>query len=160
MCGRYARRSSRSGWQVQTDSSIASSATFTLARGADFLISTWHDAPAKELLPGTNLSFYTGRAGVAFVLAEAWKATGETKYPDAAVAATQSIAAQAKPSGNGCVVACTGNHRSWQRHPVPVMCGSYFRHKRASCSCCESRRTSPGACSAAERSRRELEGRL
>jgi lantibiotic modifying enzyme len=70
-------------------------------RGADFLLSTWHDAPAKELLPGTNLSFYTGRAGVAFVLAEAWKATGETKYRDAAVAATQSIAAQARPSGNG-----------------------------------------------------------
>jgi lantibiotic modifying enzyme len=70
-------------------------------RGADFLVVTWQNLPAKELLPGTNLSFYTGRAGVAFVLAETWKATGDTKYRDAAVAATQSIASQAKPSGKG-----------------------------------------------------------
>ena len=70
-------------------------------RGTDFLVSTWHDSPAKELLPGTSLSFYTGRAGVAFVLAETWKATSEIKYRDAALAATQSIASQAKPSGNG-----------------------------------------------------------
>jgi lantibiotic modifying enzyme len=70
-------------------------------RGADFLVATWQDLPAKELLPGTSLSFYTGRAGVAFVLAEIWKATGETKYRDAALAATQSIAAQAKLSGKG-----------------------------------------------------------
>jgi lantibiotic modifying enzyme len=70
-------------------------------RGADFLVATWQDLPAKELLPGTILSFYNGRAGVAFVLAETWKATGEKKYRDAALAATQSIAAQAKPSGKG-----------------------------------------------------------
>jgi rhamnogalacturonyl hydrolase YesR len=65
------------------------------------LFVTWQNLPAKELLPGTNLSFYTGRAGVAFALAETWKATGDTKYRDAAVAATQSIASQAKPSGKG-----------------------------------------------------------
>jgi lantibiotic modifying enzyme len=70
-------------------------------KGADFLSVTWQDLPAKELLPGTNLSFYTGRGGIAFVLAETWKATGETKYRDAALAATQSIASQAKPVGNG-----------------------------------------------------------
>ncbi|WP_158791963.1 lanthionine synthetase LanC family protein [Granulicella sp. L60] len=70
-------------------------------RGADFLVATWQESPAKELLPGTGLSFYTGRAGVAFVLAETWKSTGEAKYRNAALAATQSIAAQAKPAGNG-----------------------------------------------------------
>jgi lantibiotic modifying enzyme len=70
-------------------------------RGADFLVATWQDSPAKELLPGTGLSFYTGRAGVAFVLAETWKSTGETKYRDAALEETQSIASQARPSGNG-----------------------------------------------------------
>jgi lantibiotic modifying enzyme len=70
-------------------------------RGADFLVATWRDAPAKERLPGTKLSFYTGHAGVAFVLAEVWKATGDTKYRDAALSATQSIADQAKPSGKG-----------------------------------------------------------
>lgn len=71
-------------------------------KGADFLVATWHELPTgNELLPGTNLSFYTGLSGVAFVLAEVWKATGETKYRDAALSATQSLADAAKPSGNG-----------------------------------------------------------
>jgi len=71
-------------------------------RGADFLAATWHDLPAgKERIPGTNLSFYNGLSGVAFVLTETWKTTGIQKYKDAALAATQTLAEAAKPAGAG-----------------------------------------------------------
>jgi lantibiotic modifying enzyme len=85
-------------------------------KGADFLVATWHDLPAeKERLPGTNLSFYNGLSGVAFVLTEAWKATGATKYRQAALSATQSLADAAKPSGNGV---------AWSRSPGVIGDGS------------------------------------
>ena len=71
-------------------------------QGADFLVATWHKLPTeKERLPGTNLSFYNGLSGVAFVLTETWKATGESRYKEAALAATQHLADKAKPAGTG-----------------------------------------------------------
>jgi hypothetical protein len=65
-------------------------------------VAPWRDLPAeKERLPGTNLSFYNGLSGVGFVLTETWKATGATKYRQAALSATQLLADAAKPSGKG-----------------------------------------------------------
>ena len=49
----------------------------------------------------TNESIYNNLSGEAFVLTETWKATGETKYRQAALLATQSIADAAKPSRSG-----------------------------------------------------------
>ncbi len=84
--------------KATNDSSYLGDAT----RGADFLAATWHDLPAgKERLPGMNLSFYNGLSGLAFVLAETWKATGDPRYKEAALASTQYIADAAKPAGAG-----------------------------------------------------------
>jgi lantibiotic modifying enzyme len=76
------------------------------SQGADFLVETWRDLadkPAPGLLsaPGLNLSLYGGLAGVAFVLNETAKATKNTKYLDAARAATDAIVQAAKPAGAG-----------------------------------------------------------
>jgi lantibiotic modifying enzyme len=70
--------------------------------GAEFLVATWRDLSIeKERLSGMNLSFYNGLSGVTFVLTETWKATGENKYREAALLATQLIADAAKPSRTG-----------------------------------------------------------
>jgi hypothetical protein len=71
-------------------------------RAADYLAATWQSLPAgEERIPGTKLSFYSGLSGAAFVLAETWKATGNAKYKEAALAATDYIANEAKPVGRG-----------------------------------------------------------
>jgi lantibiotic modifying enzyme len=76
------------------------------ALGADYLVATWKDLadkPSEGLLSaeGLNLSFYGGLAGVAFVLNEAGKATGDAKYREAARAATDYIVQAAKSAGSG-----------------------------------------------------------
>jgi lantibiotic modifying enzyme len=79
----------------------------TAARGADYLAATWRDlvdAPSGHGLlsgPGLNLSLYNGLAGLAFVLNETAKATGQSKYRDAARAASDYIVQAAKPAGAG-----------------------------------------------------------
>ena len=85
-------------------------------RGADYLVETWPTvSAAKERFPGTNLSFYSGLSGVAFVLTETWKATGDERYRQAAQLATQTIADAAKPSGDGV---------AWSTSPGVVADGS------------------------------------
>jgi len=85
-------------------------------KGADFLVATWRDLPAeKERVPGTNLSFYNGLSGVAFVLTETWKTTGGVQYKDAALLATEYLADAAKPSGAGV---------AWSRSPGIIGDGS------------------------------------
>jgi hypothetical protein len=80
------------------DSSYLQDAT----RAADYLAATWRTVPAgDEPIPGTKLSFYTGLSGPAFVLAETWKANGDSRYKEAALAATDYIANAAKPAGGG-----------------------------------------------------------
>jgi lantibiotic modifying enzyme len=78
----------------------------TAASGADYLAATWRDLvdkPGEGLLSslGLNLSFYGGLSGVAFVLNEAGKATGNGRYREAAKAATDYIVQTAKPAGAG-----------------------------------------------------------
>jgi lantibiotic modifying enzyme len=48
-----------------------------------------------------NLALYGGLAGLAFVLNETGKATGDAKYREAARAATDAIVRAAKPAGSG-----------------------------------------------------------
>jgi lantibiotic modifying enzyme len=80
------------------DSSYLGDAT----RGADFVAATWRDLPrGPEHIPGTNLSFYSGLSGAAFVLAETWKATGDAKYKTAALEAAEYIAKAAHPGPAG-----------------------------------------------------------
>lgn len=76
------------------------------ARGADYLAASWRDLidePGQGLLSGSglNLSLYGGLAGLAFVLNEVGKETGDTKYRDAARVATDYIVQAAKPAGAG-----------------------------------------------------------
>jgi lantibiotic modifying enzyme len=78
----------------------------TAARGADYLLATWRDLvdkPQDGSLsgPGLNLSLYGGLSGLAFVLNETGKETGNGKYREAARAATDSIVQAAKPAGAG-----------------------------------------------------------
>lgn len=78
----------------------------TAAQGADFLAATWRDSidkPPVGLLsvPGLNLSLYNGLSGIAFVLNEAGKATGNAKYHEAASSATEAIVDAAHPVGSG-----------------------------------------------------------
>jgi lantibiotic modifying enzyme len=78
----------------------------TAALGADYLIATWRDLvdkPGEGQLSslGLNLSLYGGLAGVAFVLNETAKATGNANYREAAKAATDYIVQAAKPVGAG-----------------------------------------------------------
>ena len=71
--------------------------------GADYLANTWEESFGRDagLFKGLELGFASGLAGTAFVLGEAWKATQEARYKDAAVAVTDYIAAAAKPAGRG-----------------------------------------------------------
>ena len=67
----------------------------TAARGADYLAATWRDLvdkPGEGLLsgPGLNLSLYGGLSGLAFVLNETGKETGNGRYREVARAATGS----------------------------------------------------------------------
>jgi uncharacterized protein YyaL (SSP411 family) len=74
------------------------------AHGADYLAASWHDLPGKKdgsIVRDRGLSFDQGLAGTAFALAETWKATGHAQYRDAALAATQALANQAYPAGEG-----------------------------------------------------------
>lgn len=78
----------------------------TAARAADYLVATWRglvDKPGDGLLsgPGLNLALYGGLAGLAFVLNETGKETGNSKYREAARAATDYIVQAAKPAGAG-----------------------------------------------------------
>jgi len=78
----------------------------TAASGADYLVATWRDLvnkPGEGLLSsaGLNLSLYGGLAGVAFVLNETGKATGNAKYSEAARTATDYIVQSARLTGAG-----------------------------------------------------------
>lgn len=78
----------------------------TASSGADFLVATWRDLvdkPDDGLLSsfGLNLSFYGGLAGVAFVMNETGRATGNAKYREAAREATDYLVKAAKPAGSG-----------------------------------------------------------
>jgi rhamnogalacturonyl hydrolase YesR len=78
----------------------------TAARGADYLAATWRDLvdkPGEGLLsePGLNLSLYGGLSGLAFVLNETGKETGNNKYREVAKAASDYIVQAAKPAGAG-----------------------------------------------------------
>lgn len=78
----------------------------TAAQGADYLVATWRELleqPQTGLLsgPGLNLAFYSGLSGLAFTLVETWKATGESKYREAAKATTDEIVDRAKAAGSG-----------------------------------------------------------
>ena len=71
--------------------------------GADYLESHWREetgaGPENPLR--SSLSLYSGLSGIAFTLAETWKATKDERYRDAALAITDAIAAAAKPTGPG-----------------------------------------------------------
>jgi lantibiotic modifying enzyme len=78
----------------------------TAARGADYLAATWRDIvdkPGEGLLsgPGLNLSLYGGLSGLAFVLNETGKETGNNKYREVAKAASDYIVQATKPAGAG-----------------------------------------------------------
>jgi lantibiotic modifying enzyme len=68
--------------------------------GADYLAGTWEELKTPQKT-GLELSFNSGVAGLAFVLAEVWKATQESKYREAALAAIRHIVASTKPAGKG-----------------------------------------------------------
>jgi lantibiotic modifying enzyme len=76
------------------------------ARGADYLVSSWRELVGKAgngVSSGSslNLSLYSGLAGLAFVLNEAGRETGNEKYRETARAATEYIVQAAKPTGVG-----------------------------------------------------------
>jgi hypothetical protein len=78
----------------------------TASLGANYLVSTWEelvDRPVKSLFSdrSPNLSLYGGLAGVAFVLNETGKATGNETYCEAARTATDCIVRAAKAAGSG-----------------------------------------------------------
>jgi lantibiotic modifying enzyme len=71
-------------------------------RGADLLAKQWPSvASFKGDLLSSPYSFYNGLSGVAFTLLETWKATGEQRYRDAALAITTEIVQAAKPADRG-----------------------------------------------------------
>ena len=73
-------------------------------RGADYLVATWEHLPdtkSEGLLQDRGLSFDQGLAGVAFTLAETWKATQLPVYREAAIQATRRLVSAAKPVGAG-----------------------------------------------------------
>lgn len=73
-------------------------------RGADQIAATWREVLTfKSLiaLENANLAFGFGLSGTAFVLAQAWLATNEPRYREAALAITQQIVEAARPSGDG-----------------------------------------------------------
>jgi len=76
------------------------------AQGADYLAATWQDLTVESTddthsASSQELSFYHGLAGAAFVLNEAGKATGDSKYRDASRAATDHIVQTARTVGSG-----------------------------------------------------------
>jgi lantibiotic modifying enzyme len=78
----------------------------TAALGADYMVAAWRelaDKPRRGLFScmGMNLSLYGGLAGLAFVLNETGKATGNEKYSESARAATDYIVRAAKAVGSG-----------------------------------------------------------
>jgi len=71
-------------------------------RAADYLASTWREADEAAQLPAARrYSFYNGLAGTAFALTETWKATGDARYKDAAIAITDKLVEAAQPAGAG-----------------------------------------------------------
>lgn len=77
-----------------------------VSKGAEYLAATWRDLVEKPsndnaTVSGLNYSLYCGIAGVAYILNEASKATGKTKYRDAAVAASDYLISNAKHVGAG-----------------------------------------------------------
>jgi lantibiotic modifying enzyme len=73
-------------------------------RGADQIAATWLvdlDFPAMIALDNVNLAFNMGLSGTAFVLANVWQTTGETRYRAAALDITRHIVAAARPAGAG-----------------------------------------------------------
>jgi lantibiotic modifying enzyme len=73
-------------------------------RGADQIAATWRDAltaPHWIGLDNVRLTFNMGLAGTAFMLGEAWQATGDVAYRDAALEITHHIATAARPAGGG-----------------------------------------------------------
>jgi lantibiotic modifying enzyme len=71
-------------------------------RGADLLAKQWPSvATFKSGLLSSPYSFYNGLSGVAFTLLETWKATGEQRYRDEALAITTEIVQAARPAGKG-----------------------------------------------------------
>lgn len=76
------------------------------AKGADYLTATWQnlvDRPSEDLLSdrSLNLSFCGGLAGVAYVLNETSKATGNEKFRRGARSITDYIVQAAKSVGSG-----------------------------------------------------------
>jgi len=69
--------------------------------GANRIVATWNDAAMQDASPSRNLGFYSGTPGIAFTLAEVWKATQDSRYRDAALAITRQIVEQSKRSAGG-----------------------------------------------------------
>ncbi|MFN8439468.1 MAG: hypothetical protein U0175_01770 [Caldilineaceae bacterium] len=71
--------------------------------GADQLVATWRDVitfPAFLKIENLHLTFNTGLAGTAFVLAQVWQATDAAIYRETAWSITQHIVAAARPVGD------------------------------------------------------------
>lgn len=74
------------------------------SRGADYLAVSWKTLPGRSgtsFLNDGGLSFDQGLAGVAFTLIEAWKATQNDSYREAALAATHVLVEAGKNAGAG-----------------------------------------------------------
>lgn len=72
------------------------------AAGADHLVATWRthlDFAGAIPLPGYGLTLYGGVAGVAYALAEVWRATGESRYAETASAIGAHLVERAGPHG-------------------------------------------------------------
>jgi lantibiotic modifying enzyme len=73
-------------------------------RGADVIAATWREAlvfPFMLSLPSIDLDVNHGVAGTAFVLHQAWLATGKQGYLDTAREIAREIVSLAKPAGAG-----------------------------------------------------------
>jgi lantibiotic modifying enzyme len=71
-------------------------------RGGDYLVRSWREtAAAPSPAPGTQFGLYTGLAGTSYALAVLWKATGDTRYRDAAREALDVVLKAARPAGKG-----------------------------------------------------------
>ena len=74
------------------------------ARGADYLAASWKSLPAaagSAFFRDGGLSFDQGLAGTTFTLIEAWRATGNEKYRQAALEATRTLSGAARETGAG-----------------------------------------------------------
>jgi lantibiotic modifying enzyme len=73
-------------------------------RGADYLAASWKSLPGGEgpsFFRDGGLSFDQGLAGTAFSLTEAWQATRDDRYHQAAVEATRTLADAGRVAGAG-----------------------------------------------------------